>query len=387
MNDQVRNRERDLVLGPGEFANILDETKGNVSVYVGPVKASLSVTDRPVIFDPKTRRFEECTQLEDAILTFPYAPKGSYIVLTNPSIGEDDHPKSGISNNLPRLDYGSKINIEGPDTFALFPGQEANVVSGHRLRSNQYLVVRVYDEEAAEKNWSKAVIKAVKGEDGEALDKPDLTMGKLIVIEGTKVSFYIPPTGIEIVVDPYGNYVREAVTLERLEYCILLDEDGNKRYLQGPAVVFPKPTEKFIEKDGKVKFRAIELTELMGLYIKVIVVLLFECLSFFLHIGHTLGLGFLLNNFFLFLLGPDHLSLVPELIEIINGQLFPLLSVQLLFDFFLYLLKSGPPYDMIAELCFYHIADFAFGKCKSRLLKLRHHLPLTEETQIATPRF
>ena len=30
----------------------------------------------------------------------------------------------------------------------------------------------------------------------------------------------------------------EAVTLERLEYCILLDEDGNKRYIRGPAVVF-----------------------------------------------------------------------------------------------------------------------------------------------------
>jgi hypothetical protein len=42
--------------------------------------------------------------------------------------------------------------------------------------------------------------------------------------------------------------VRDAVTLERLEYCILLDENGNKRFIQGPAVVFPAPTETFVER-------------------------------------------------------------------------------------------------------------------------------------------
>lgn len=60
--------------------------------------------------------------------------------------------------------------------------------------------------------------------------------------------------GIEVVRDNNEQYVREAVTLERLEYCILLDEDGNKRYIRGPAVVFPKPTETFIGKQGSRKF-------------------------------------------------------------------------------------------------------------------------------------
>ncbi|MCA9693398.1 MAG: hypothetical protein KC636_27630, partial [Myxococcales bacterium] len=105
-------------------------------------------------------------------------------------------------------------------------------------------VVRIYDEEAAKANWSNAVIKTKAGGDGEedaesSDDKllspesimPDLTMGKLFVIRGTDVSFYIPPTGVEVVSDAEGNYVRRAVTLERLEYCILLDEDGNKRYI------------------------------------------------------------------------------------------------------------------------------------------------------------
>lgn len=55
--------------------------------------------------------------------------------------------------------------------------------------------------------------------------------------------------------------MRNAVTLERLEYCILLDEDGNKRFIEGPDVVFPEPTERFVEKNGFRKFKAIELNE------------------------------------------------------------------------------------------------------------------------------
>ena len=279
-----RDRERDLILGPGEYANILDETKGHVTVWVGPSKASLSQTDRPVQFEPKQRRFVSCS-LESSILTFPFAEKGSYIVLHNPVVSgpnDPEHPNQG-SNVHARLDYGNKINIEGPQTFALFPGQYAETISGHRMRSNQYLIVRVYDEEAAKVNWSKATVKLQKKdkngnvrqptekEKAEAIGvAPDLTMGRLLIIEGTKVSFYIPPTGIEVISDEQGRYVRDAITLERLEYCILLDEDGNKRYVQGPDVVFPRPTETFVEKSGERKFKAIELNDLMGIYVKVI---------------------------------------------------------------------------------------------------------------------
>ena len=278
-----RDRERDLILGPGEYANILDETKGHVTVWVGPSKASLSQTDRPVQFEPKQRRFVPCS-LESSILTFPFAEKGSYIVLHNPVISgpnDPEHPNQG-SNVHARLDYGNKINVEGPQTFALFPGQYAETLPGHRMRSNQYLIVRVYDEDAAMANWSKSTIKLQKKDKNGNLRQPtekekaaaigaapDLTMGRLLIIEGTKVSFYIPPTGIEVI-DEAGKYVRDAITLERLEYCILLDEDGNKRYVQGPDVVFPRPTETFVEKNGERKFKAIELNDLMGIYVKVI---------------------------------------------------------------------------------------------------------------------
>lgn len=267
MSDNAR--ERDLVLAPNEFAFILDETKGHVIAYVGPHKTSLANTDRPVSFDENTRRFRRCI-LEEATRQFPYAEEGWYVVLENPTReGDEEHPKSG-PNSTPKLTWGRKINIPGPITFPLWPGQEAQVVQGHHLRSNQYLVVKVYNEEAARDNWQRAVIKPQKeGAETEVLEAGTLTLGQLLVIRGTEVSFYIPPTGVEVLADS-GNYVRDAVTLERLEYCILLDEDGNKRYIEGPDVVFPRPTERFVERGGHRKFKAIELNEISGLYIKVI---------------------------------------------------------------------------------------------------------------------
>src|SRR5262249_36761351 len=147
-----------------------------------------------------------------------------------------------------------------PVSFALWPGQMVRIIQGHHLRSNQYLLVRVYDEDAAKANWGSAVIKpqatasedAESGEEGRGALIPaeQLAMGNLLVIRGTDVSFYIPPTGVEVVPDASGSYTREAVTLERLEYCTLLDENGDKTFVRGPAVVFPRPTETFVERDG-----------------------------------------------------------------------------------------------------------------------------------------
>ncbi|MDP3278918.1 MAG: hypothetical protein Q8Q09_27245 [Deltaproteobacteria bacterium] len=280
--ERDRGRERDLVLAPNEYAFISDETKGNINVYVGPHKTSLANTDQPVIFQAETKRFAR-VNLEQAIQALSVAPEGWYLVLKNPA-KDTSHPRTGALNNLPELDVGRKVNIPGPVSFAQWPGQMVKVVPGHILRSNQYLLVRVYDEEAAKANWAKGVIKLqstaaseLAGEDSggsgvldPAKGLPELTMGNALVIRGTDVSFYIPPTGVEVIADHEGRYVREAITLERLEYCILLDEDGNKRFIQGPAVVFPMPTETFIERDGVRKFRAIELTEISGVYVKVI---------------------------------------------------------------------------------------------------------------------
>lgn len=274
--------ERDLVLGPDAFAYVQDRSQGEIGIYVGPHRVSLSETDQPVIFDGNQKRFVPCN-LERAIQSRVIAPEGWYVVMKNPALQTDGTLKSpGTGKNASKdvdLNIGRKINIAGPCDFPLWPGQMTETVQGHHLRSNQYLLVRVYDEEQAKKNRAEAVIKKVEGE-GEIKTKKgglipdDLSIGKLFTIKGTDASFFIPPTGIEIVKDNQGNYIRKAETLEVLDYCILLDENGNKRLPRGPAVVFPEPTESFVTKkeNGKVhrKFGAFELNEKSGLYIKVI---------------------------------------------------------------------------------------------------------------------
>ncbi len=302
-------RDNDLVLDPTQYAYILDATKGGVVCYVGPARISLAETDKPVKF--VDGKFERRSSIDGAIQSFPVASEGDYIVLENPA-KNDEKLKVGMANSNVDLRVGRKINIPGPASFPLWPGQTAKVIEGHHLRSNQYLVAVVYNEDEAKKNWGSAVMKSQEpvpeapkgtegGEDDESgegdkplptsppvpvLDKSaeevkaklgKLTTGKRIVIKGTEISFFMPPTGVEVVPEQ-GHYVRDAVTLETLEYSILVSEGGKKRYVRGPDVVFPEPTEVFVRRDIGYgdkksvtrKFRAVELNELSGIYVQVI---------------------------------------------------------------------------------------------------------------------
>jgi major vault protein len=283
-------RDTDVVLDPKQYAFILDATKGTVVCHVGSTRLDLADKDRPVKFEGGA--FIRCDSVDAAIMPFTEANEGDYIVLENPAKGTD-HPDPGKGNSAVELDVGRQIVIPGPACFPLWPGQTAKVIPGHQLRSNQYVVARVINETTARENLEKMVVKGTtesgtkSGEDGESappateapvsgdvlgLDSKTLTTGKLVVIQGTVVSFFIPPTGIEVVAEA-DKFVREAVTLETLEYCILVDENGNKRYERGPQVVFPRPTETFVsskDKGKSRKFRAIELNEISGLYVKVI---------------------------------------------------------------------------------------------------------------------
>lgn len=264
-----QQQERDLVLAPNEYSYVLDKTKGKIDTYVGPFKTSLAGTDQLVTFDSSKKRFKPST-FPDAISPFSIAPEGWYLILKNPESNKKQ-PNTGVVNSLPDLDIGRKINMPGPVSIPLWPGQLCKVLRGHNLRSNQYLLVRVYDGIAAEKCRDEAIIKKQDDDDNiPTVEK--YTTGQLLIIKGSEVSFYIPPTGIEIVQDENGDYIRSAASLERLEYCVLLDEDGNKQYITGPSVVFPKPTEKFKinKKTNNRVFKAVELNEISGIYIKVI---------------------------------------------------------------------------------------------------------------------
>jgi len=275
-----KDDSRELVLAPNESCCILDRTNGNVFLYVGPKQDSLAPSVQPVLFNEKTKVFDR-VDLQRAIQRVTIAPEGWYAVLKNPAKNpQQAHPAAGNKAAMPDLDTGRKIIIPGPTSFALWPGQMCKVLPGHRLRSNQYLIVRVYDQTAARENWKNATIEkaesAARG--GDVVDANKLTTGQLIVIRGTETSFFIPPTGIEVVSykDDAGEekLVRDAVSLERLDFALLLDESGSKRYEVGPATVFPEPTEVFVTKTdeaGKTtrKFRCIELNETSGIYVKV----------------------------------------------------------------------------------------------------------------------
>ena len=75
MSDNIN--QKDLVLSPGEYAYILDETKGNISCLVGPYKTSLSQSDQLVIFDEKTKSFKSC-DYEEVRQLFVTIPVGWY---------------------------------------------------------------------------------------------------------------------------------------------------------------------------------------------------------------------------------------------------------------------------------------------------------------------
>lgn len=265
---QGNMRQKDLVLSTNEFVFIQSKTNGQIKTYTGPIMVTISAQESMVVFNSKTKRFEETGDFEKARQLFTSAPEGWYVVLKNPS-KDGTHPDSAKAMNSPDLNIGKKINIAGPCSFSLYPGQMAKVIQGHRLRSNQYLIARVYDADAASK--SVATIVDAEGKEVKA-NKTEYFVGQLLVIKGTEVSFYMPPTGIEVIAEN-GNYVRDAVTLERLEYVILKDESGSKRYVAGPSVVFPEPTETFVlsgNKSGGVIFRALELSPISGIYVKVI---------------------------------------------------------------------------------------------------------------------
>lgn len=268
-------KNRDLLLSPDTYVYMQNEGKnGMISVFIGPGVVNQTGQDKPVIYDQINKIYRPST-LENAVQHCPKAEEGDYVILENPAVtdkeGQERFPTQNVNQSVP-LQKGRKVIIPGPWSNPLYPGQSAKVIPGHRLRSNQYLIVTIYNEEEAEKNWNKAVVKSVS-EDAKAatVSIKKFVVGEQIVIKGTEVSFYIPPTGVEVVVDENGKYVREAVTLEQLEYSILVDENGKKRYPRGPEVVFPKPTEQFINNaDGSRKFKALELNDIQGIHVKII---------------------------------------------------------------------------------------------------------------------
>ncbi len=166
-------RERDILVASNEYAYVQDLTKGDIVLYVGPTKISLSNTERLV--DYLNARFVPIRADEGGgVATFVTATSSQYIVLENPPKDPNVKPTKG-NNSATELRIGRKVVVPGPASFPLWPGQRARVVDGHALREDEYLVVRIYDE------------------------GHDAPIGTERIIRGTDTSFYIPETGLEVI--------------------------------------------------------------------------------------------------------------------------------------------------------------------------------------------
>ncbi|MDF1561539.1 MAG: hypothetical protein P1V51_00770 [Deltaproteobacteria bacterium] len=183
-------RERDILVAPHEYAYVQDLTKGDIVLYVGPTKISLSNTERLVVFEEGRFVPVRGDDAARGVHEFVAASSSQYIVLENPPKQSDAAPVKG-ANSSAELLVGRKVIVPGPAEFPLWPGQRAKVVDGHELREDEYLVVRVYEQ----------------GEGSEPI-------GSEHIVRGADVAFYIPETGLEVV-PLQGRYLRRAWRLQK----------------------------------------------------------------------------------------------------------------------------------------------------------------------------
>lgn len=185
-------RERDILVASNEFAYVQDLTKGDIVLYVGPTKISLSNTERLV--ELRNDRFVPVRGDEGSVGVSPFitAASSQYVILENPPKDPASKPVKG-SNSAIELRIGRKVVVSGPASFPLWPGQKAKVIGGHELREDEYLIARVYD----------------------SVDGDGSPIGTEKVIKGADVSFYIPATGLEVIPAEKGGYVRKARRLRK----------------------------------------------------------------------------------------------------------------------------------------------------------------------------
>ena len=182
-------RERDILVAPNEYAYVLDLTKGNIILYVGPTKISLSNTERMIVL--REGRFVPVRGEEagSGVHKFVEATSSQYFILENPPQDPAVKPQRGANSTVP-LEFGRKVVVPGPAELPLWPGQRAQVIEGHQLRQNEYLVVRRYDDADS-----------------------DAPIGTETIVRGTDISFYVPDSGLEVV--PLGDrYVRQAERMD-----------------------------------------------------------------------------------------------------------------------------------------------------------------------------
>ena len=157
-----------------------DVTKGVVKTYTGPTVINPTAQERPVVFDAghrtrscRARSRRRCKQSRSR----PRATTSSSRIRA-----KDDHPARAACIRAPDLEIGRTINIPGPATFALWPGQvvEARRRATTCARTSTCSCASTTRTRRARTGARRSIKPAVGRASTPRRPPPDLTVGKLL---------------------------------------------------------------------------------------------------------------------------------------------------------------------------------------------------------------
>jgi hypothetical protein len=279
----AEGNKREFVLTKFRYAWILDRSKGDTWLYCGPDKPPLEPHQVCVIL--AGNRFKEVSIEEEqtAIMDYVIANEDQYVILHNPQAQPREQEK-GKNDTTPELHRGKIVVKRGPVSFALWPGQAAEVVNGHRMTEDQYLRIRITGDispddsialcELVREEWQPSAAPGAKG-------SFPLTIGTEYIVRGQKTSFFIPPTGVTVLKatdpvtkDPRDEYVMNGVQLDADEYAALRNRVGRISYVRGSTTVIPCVDQVFQATSGRnSKFKAVSIDENSGVLLRTLAAL------------------------------------------------------------------------------------------------------------------
>lgn len=249
-------KRSELVLPPGTYAYSLDRANAKMSVLVGPLQNKLEEQESAVIWDRQKGRTVGCP-VDRAVQPIVIVPADSYAVVTNPHVidGNLHQPPAKRKTQVDEIDlqYGRAEHVPGPTALIPWPGQEIQVRKSFQLARDQYLRVELVADELST---------AARAQLNQMLTlASDEAAGNRMLVLGKHTPVFTPPTGVTVI----GNRVETARKLGPFEWARFRSDEGEYRYVRGPALAFPQVNETF-DSHGK----AVDLTK-AGVHVRRLV--------------------------------------------------------------------------------------------------------------------
>jgi hypothetical protein len=229
-------KRSELVLPPGTYAYSLDRANAKMSVLVGPLQNKLEEQESAVIWDRQKGRTVGCP-VDRAVQPIVIVPADSYAVVTNPHVidGNLHQPPAKRKTQVDEVDlqYGRAEHVPGPTALIPWPGQEIQVRKSFQLARDQYLRVELVADElsVAARAYLNQILALASDE----------AIGNRMLVLGKHTPVFTPPTGVTVI----GNRVETARKLGPFEWARFRSDEGEYRYVRGPALAFPNVNETF----------------------------------------------------------------------------------------------------------------------------------------------